>query len=201
MKISQFTGPLLLLLCMAGLAWAGTRTVGGNSGTGHEYFPASRMDDTGCAVSTGDQPVASGPKSTIIICGDDDGDLIEGSFQIPVGWDAGTLTFTANVIQTAAGTDDIAFSFAAQCIGHSDAVAAWASPPTGEVDLVLIFATANDMTTGTSGPVTPAGTTCEPGDIIYWIGMIDATLTDTSNMATAHITGVDVRFTEDKSAI
>ena len=157
------------------------------------WFGAASLsvDGTNCATPAEATPVASGAKLYTIICADNDSSRMYGSVIMPDGWDGGTLTFEALVVQTAADTNVIEYQVAAQCKGDTESLVATSSYGT-EVVWSDTMSGSGKANFSTSGSVTPSGT-CAAGDFLAFYVDIGATTTTTS-MATVHIIGFKVEY-------
>lgn len=156
---------------------------------------AISVDGSNCAIPTEATPTASGPKTYVITCGDNDSSTMQGSMKMPDGWNGGTVTFRLIIQQDAASTNAIQVDFAAQCVSHDEALAAWGSPPTGEQPADITLTAANDILMDATPAVTVAGTTCAAGDQLFWIGGVDATATHADFATAVNILGVEMEYT------
>lgn len=157
------------------------------------WFGAASLsvDGTNCATPAEATPVASGAKLFTILCADSDNSRMYGSVTMPDGWDGGTLTFQALVVQTAADTNVIEYQVAAQCKGDTESLVATSSYGT-EVVWTDTMSGSGKANFSTSGAVTPSGT-CAAGDFLAFYIDIGATNTTTA-MATAHIVGFKMEY-------
>jgi hypothetical protein len=157
------------------------------------YFPAGALstDGTQCGAPTERTPVASGLKLFTIICTDSDSSRMHGSVVMPDSWDAGTVTFSLTVLQTAADTSNLKWQVAAQCKGDGEALVATSSYGT-EIEVTDAMGGSNQQNTSTSAAVTPSGS-CAAGDVLAFYIDFDATGTTTA-VATLHVLGVKMEY-------
>lgn len=156
------------------------------------YWGAVAMssDGTNCA-DPAEVTINSGPKLYSIICTDNDGSRMHGSTVMPDGWDAGTVTFEVNYVQTAADTSALNLDVAAACRDAGTTVNGTYGTEVAIDDAAVTGSNAVDATT--SGAVTANGT-CAAGDFLYWYIDVDATGTTTA-MATVNFLGVKMEWT------
>ena len=159
------------------------------------YWGAGAMTAQGACAIAEATPLASGPVLYTAICTDADADTIQGSTLMPDGWDGGTVTFTMAVTQTATDTAVIELDFAAQCVSSDEAISAWNAPPTGEQPASITLTVASDWLEDDTAAVTVSGTSCAAGDMLYWIGSVDAGATTSTALTTLHIIGVKMEYT------
>ena len=151
---------------------------------------ALSADGTNCAKAV-EVTINSGPKLWSIICADNDASIIHGSTVMPDGWNAGTVTFELNYIQTAADTSALNADVKAQCRNATTTVNSTYGSEVAIDDAAVTGSNAIDATT--SGAVTADGT-CAAGDLLVWQVAIDATGTTTA-MATLNILGAKMEWT------
>lgn len=152
---------------------------------------AFSTDGTQCAAPA-EVTINSGPKLYTVICTDNDAATIYGSTAMPDSWDGGnTLTFALTYVQTAADTAVLNSDIAAQCRSNGEAPSSTWGTEVAIDDAAVVGSNSNDITV--SGNVTPAGTACATGDMLYWRWQLDATGTTTA-VATLHIVGVKMEF-------
>lgn len=151
---------------------------------------ALSTDGTNC-TDPAERTINSGPKLYTILCADNSSSIIYGSFQAPLNWDGGTLTFSQVLVQTAADTNPINADVSAQCKGGTEVVnSTWGTSQA--MDASVTGSNANDIIT--SAAVTPSGS-CAAGDMVYFRYVVDATGTTTA-MGTLHTLGFTVRYRE-----
>jgi hypothetical protein len=156
------------------------------------FWPAGSLssDGTQCAVPV-EVTINSGPKQYAIVCADNDASIIYGHVLMPDGWNAGTVTFELEYLQSAADTGALNADVAAQCHAAGETVNnTWGTEVA--IDDAAVTGS-NGVDTATSAAVTPAGT-CAAGDSLWWYIAIDATGTDTA-VATLNILGVKMEYT------
>jgi len=78
-------------------------------------------DGTQCADPAKVQ-INSGPRQYTIICTDNDASFMFGHVLMPDSWDAGTVSFSLEYLQTAADTDVLNADVECQCHGHGETV-------------------------------------------------------------------------------
>lgn len=158
------------------------------------YWDAGGMtpDGTQCADAA-KVTINSGPAQYTIICADNDASTIYGHVVLLDSWDAGTITFELEYLQTAADTNALNSDIACECRGAGETVDnTWGTEQAID-DAGVTGSNAVDHTT--SAAVTCNGT-CAAGDTIYWRLQIDATGTTTA-VATLHILGMKAEYTSN----
>ena len=148
-------------------------------------------DGTQCADPAKVQ-INSGPRQYTIICTDNDASFMFGHVLMPDSWDAGTVSFSLEYLQTAADTDVLNADVECQCHGHGETVDnTWSTSPIAIDDAAVTGSNAVDVTD--SAAVTCAGT-CAAGDSLWWRIGVDAGGT-TTGVATLHFLGVAMEYT------
>ena len=151
---------------------------------------ALNSDGTQCADPT-EATIGSGPKQHTIICADNDASTFYGHTIMPDGWNAGTVTFELEYVQTALNTSALNSDITAMCRGDAEAINSnWGSEQAID-DAGVTGSSGRDTTT--SAAVTPHGT-CAAGDSLWFRWQLDATGTTTA-VATLHFLGVKMEYT------
>lgn len=149
-------------------------------------------DGTQCADAA-EATINSGPMQYTIICADNDASTLYGHIVMPDSWDAGTVTFELEYLQTAADTNALNSDITCQCRGATETVNnTWGTEQAID-DAGVTGSNAVDHTT--SAAVTCNGT-CAAGDTLYWRWQMDATGTTTA-VATLHILGIKMEYTSN----
>ena len=158
------------------------------------YWPAAAIsaDGTQCA-DPAQAVINSGPEIYTIICTDNDASQMEGHVNMPDGWDAGTVAFTLEYIQTAADTSALNADVKAMCRGAGETVNSTFGSEVAIDDAAVTGSNAIDQTD--SAAVTANGT-CAAGDSLFWRIELDATGTTTA-VATLHFVGVKMEYTSN----
>jgi hypothetical protein len=156
------------------------------------YFPANALttDGTQCA-NPALVTINSGPRIYTIICADNDGSTVHGHVVMPDSWNAGTVTFELEYLQTAADTSAMNSDIAAMCRGAGETVNSTYGTEIAIDDAAVSGSNIVDHTT--SAAVTANGT-CAAGDTLFFRWQLDATGTTTA-VATLHILGVKMEYT------
>ena len=158
------------------------------------YWPAGAIsaDGTNCA-DPAQVVINSGPEIYTIICTDNDASQFEGHIVMPDSWDAGTVTFELEYIQTAVDTSVLNADVSVQARGSGETVNNTFGTEVAIDDAAVTGSNAVDHTT--SGAVTANCTTsCMAGDTLFWRIELDAAGTTTA-VATLHIVGVKMEYT------
>lgn len=154
-------------------------------------FPAGALstDGTNCGTPT-EQVLNSGPKMWAFSCADSNSSVFYGSVSmLRTGWDAGPVQFTLHLFHGSTETITFAGDFSAQCRGDSDPINnTWGTAVAADVAIT----TANDTERQTTADVTPEGT-CQPGDMINWRYVVDAT-NFSANAANAKVLKVNMHY-------
>lgn len=151
---------------------------------------AFSADGTQCAPASEVQ-INSGPYTYSIICADNDASTIYGSVVMPDGWNAGTLTFELEYLQTAADTSALNSDIACACRGAGEAVNnTWGT----EVAIDDAAVTGSNAVDHTTSAAATCNGTCAAGDTLFWRWQMDATGTTTA-VATLHMLGVKAEYT------
>lgn len=158
------------------------------------YWPAAAIstDGTQCA-DPAQATINSGPEIYTIICADNDASQMEGHVNMPDSWNAGTVTFSLEYIQTAADTDALNADVSCACRGAGETVNNTFGTEVAIDDAGVTGSNAIDQTD--SAAVTCNGT-CAAGDSLFWRIELDATGTTTA-VATLHFVGVKLEYTSD----
>jgi hypothetical protein len=135
--------------------------------------------------------INSGPYQYSIICQDSDSSTIYGNTVMRDGWDAGTITFELEYVQTAVNTGVLNSDIACACRGPGETVNNTWGTEIAIDDAAVTGSSGVDHTT--SAAVTCNGT-CVAGDTLYWRWQMDATGTTTA-VATLNILGVKAEYT------
>lgn len=160
------------------------------------YWDAGSMstDGTNCTVPA-EVTIASGPKTWTVNCPTASASaFVYGKTQMPDGWNGGTVMFTASSVNTnATPSGTYILTFAAQCRtpGTDTIDGTW----TGTQTSTATFATQNRPVAATTAALTPVGSTCAGGDILFWRAISNTGTT--TQEATAYILGVKMEYTTD----
>jgi hypothetical protein len=154
---------------------------------------AISVDGTQCATPT--ESTNTLVKQFTVVCTDNDGAILYGSAVMPDAWDGGTVTFKWTIAQVAASTQTVEMDFAAKCVSHDEALAAFGTPPTGEQAASITLTADNDMLSRTTAAVTVDGTTCAGGDTLFWTGQVDATASGADLATAVETLGVSMEYT------
>lgn len=155
------------------------------------YFPAGALstDGTQCAAPA-EVTINSGPKTWTIICTDNDGSTIYGHVVMPDSWNAGTVTFELEYLQTAADTAVMNSDIAAMCRGAGETINnTWGS----EIAIDDAAVSGSNIVDHTTSAAVTADGTCAAGDTLFFRWQLDATGTTTA-VATLHILGVKMEY-------
>ena len=152
---------------------------------------AGGMIASGTCTDAAEATINSGPIVHSIICTDANTSVIDGHVVMPDGWNAGTVTFEMEYIQSAADTADFLGDIKAMCRGATETVNNTWGDTVAMDDAGVTGSNAVDHLT--SGAVTANGT-CAAGDTLYW----KWTWSDDSDTApaTLNITGMKMEFTK-----
>jgi len=155
---------------------------------------AFRSDGTQCA-NPALVTLNSGPRVYSVICADNDGSTINGHIVMPDAWDAGTLTFELEYLQSAADTNVLNADVACQCRGAGEAVNdTWGTEQAID-DAAVSGSNKVDQTTSAA---TTCDGTCAAGDTLFWRLQVDATGTTTA-VATLHFLGMKMEYVSNAS--
>jgi len=135
--------------------------------------------------------INSGPYQYSIICQDSDSSTIYGNTVMRDGWDAGTITFELEYVQTAADTGPLNSDITCACRGPGETINNTWGTEIAIDDAAVTGSSGVDHTT--SAAVTCNGT-CAAGDTLYWRWQMDAAGTTTA-VATLNILGVKAEYT------
>ena len=135
--------------------------------------------------------INSGPYQYSIICQDSDSSTIYGNTVMRDGWNAGTITFELEYVQTAADTGPLNSDITCACRGAGETINNTWGTEVAIDDAAVTGSSGVDHTT--SAAVTCNGT-CAAGDTLYWRWQMDAAGTTTA-VATLNILGVKAEYT------
>jgi hypothetical protein len=154
---------------------------------------AAGMDGDGVYCGYASQiQLNSGPYHQVIICQDSDSSTITGHVVMPDGWDAGTVTFELEYVQTAADTNVLNSDVACACRGVGETINNTWGTEIAIDDAAVTGSNGVDQTT--SAAVTCNGT-CAAGDTMYFRWQMDAAGTTTA-VATFNVLGMKMEFTK-----
>jgi len=159
------------------------------------FWDAAGMipDGTQCDVASDPVTINSGPMQYTAICADNDSSTLYGHIVMPDSWDAGTVTFELEYLQTAADTSALNSDIAAMCRGATETVNnTWGS----EVAIDDAAVTGSNAVDHTTSAAVTANGTCAGGDTLYFRWQLDATGTTTA-VATLHILGMKMEYTSN----
>jgi|GEM_PF-3186941 len=151
---------------------------------------AMSADGTQCAAPS-EVTINSGPKQYTVLCADNDASTLYGHVVMPDSWDAGTVTFELEYLQTAADTNVLNSDIACMCRGATEEVNNTWGTEVAIDDAAVSGSNKVDHTT--SAAVTCNGT-CAAGDSLWWRWQLDATGTTTA-VTTLHILGMKMEYT------
>jgi len=135
--------------------------------------------------------INSGPYQYSIICQDSDSSTIYGNTVMRDGWNAGTITFELEYVQTAADTGPLNSDITCACRGPGETINSTWGTEIAIDDAAVTGSSGVDHTT--SAAVTCNGP-CAAGDTLYWRWQMDAAGTTTA-VATLNILGVKAEYT------
>ncbi|MCK9520880.1 MAG: hypothetical protein WC057_09905 [Dehalococcoidales bacterium] len=206
MKRLLFIPIVFLLVCTA---WAGppasppvdvdslisthNSDITAHSATQSMYWGAGAMSADGaqCAVPA-EVTINSGPITYTVICADNDASTLYGHAVMPDGWDAGTVTFELEYLQTAADTGPLHSDIACMCRGAGETVNnTWGT----EVAIDDAAVSGSNKVDQTTSAAATCNGTCAAGDMLFWRWQMDATGTTTA-VATLHILGLKMEYTK-----
>jgi hypothetical protein len=170
---------------------ADTLTINVDNHVKSVYFPANALttDGTVCdnpALAT----INTGPRIYTILCEDSSTGNIYGHLVMPDSWNAGTLTFELEYVQTQADTGALHTHVACQARGNGETISAtWG---TEVVTNDTNVSGSNIVDHLTSGFVTCAGTPAA-GDSVFFYVRTDTGIT--TDMTTLHIIGIKMEYT------
>jgi len=147
-------------------------------------------DGTQCA-NPAKVTINSGPVQYTIKCADNDGSSMYGHIIMPDSWNAGTVTFELEYLQTAADTAALHSDVCCQCRGATEVPSStWGS----EVAIDDTNVTGSNGVDHTTSDVVTCAGTCAAGDSLWWRVQLDAGGTTTA-VATLHFLGMKMEYT------
>lgn len=159
------------------------------------YFDAGSFtsDGTGCTTPAEVTLQATGPKTWTQQCPTDAAtSIFYGKTVMPDGWDgANTITFelaAENENAAPSGTFIVTFSAMCRTPGTDTVGTTWGTGQTA----TITFATQYRTETATTAAVTPNGSACSAGDILFWRGISNTGTT--TQEANVYILGVKMEY-------